>query len=369
MTSHTAVPRSSVELSDALSRIYGAALDGSTWPVAIEAAARLVGADAAAGVFDASGVTAGGCVAWDRRAGACDLEADAAQAIAGLGAGTGGGAVRRIGRAVYLPCGGAAPAARWPEGESPVDAIAGRFDLGRAGSGIVLFLFGRRQDDEALAGVGRLLPHIARAAAIGARLDGCREAAARAEILLDGLGAGMVLVSERMRIIHLNRAARALLARGDCLRSEDGIIHARAPGTTRELAEAVARSARTPGGGAVTIAAFRDAASPVVLHVVGLESRASAASMADKPCAAIVVMIPNRLPGHVLDAVADLYDLTPAEASVFAQIAIGKTPAEVAQTLGIAASTVRTHLLRLFDKTGVRRQSDLVRLARDLSLP
>ncbi len=369
MTGGIAISQSASELSLALSRIYAASLDASAWPSAIEAAARLVGADAAASIFHGCGGAIGMSVAWDRRAGTLELAADAAHAIAGLCAGMGSGAVRRIGQAIYLPSGGTAPPARWTENEAPAETIVGRFGLGSAGSGIVAFLFSKRREEDALADVERLLPHIARASAIGTRLDRCREAAARAEILLDGLGAGIVLVTDRLRIIHLNRAARALLARGDCLQSEDGIIHARAPRTTRDLAEAVARTARAPGGGAVTIAAFRDAASPVVLHVVGLESRAFGISMADRPCAAIVVMIPNRLPGHVLDAVADLYDLTPAEAAVFAQIANGKTPAEVAQTLGIAASTVRTHLLRLFDKTGVRRQADLVRLARDLSLP
>ncbi len=36
--------------------------------------------------------------------------------------------------------------------------------------------------------------------------------------------------------------------------------------------------------------------------------------------------------------------------------------AEVAEALGIAESTVRTHLLRLFAKTGAKRQSDLIKL-------
>jgi DNA-binding CsgD family transcriptional regulator len=37
-------------------------------------------------------------------------------------------------------------------------------------------------------------------------------------------------------------------------------------------------------------------------------------------------------------------------------------PAESAETLGIAESTVRTHLHRLFAKTGAKRQADLIKL-------
>ena len=64
-----------------------------------------------------------------------------------------------------------------------------------------------------------------------------------------------------------------------------------------------------------------------------------------------------------------LYDLTPAELRTFELIADGRTPHDVAAKLGIAHSTVKTHLQRVFEKTGCNRQADLVRLAASLSLP
>ena len=47
----------------------------------------------------------------------------------------------------------------------------------------------------------------------------------------------------------------------------------------------------------------------------------------------------------------------------------GRTNAETAAALGVAVSTVRAHLLRLFDKTRTRRQADLVGLIDAFSLP
>jgi len=69
------------------------------------------------------------------------------------------------------------------------------------------------------------------------------------------------------------------------------------------------------------------------------------------------------------EALAALFDLTAAEARVFAHIASGMTQSEIAHTLGIEASTVKTHLLHVFSKTGTRRQADLIKLAASLALP
>jgi DNA-binding CsgD family transcriptional regulator len=77
-------------------------------------------------------------------------------------------------------------------------------------------------------------------------------------------------------------------------------------------------------------------------------------------------MSPPALPG---DALALLYDLTPAELRVFELIATGTTQPEIAHRLGIAPSTVKTHLLRVFAKTGCGRQADLIKLAASMALP
>jgi DNA-binding CsgD family transcriptional regulator len=61
--------------------------------------------------------------------------------------------------------------------------------------------------------------------------------------------------------------------------------------------------------------------------------------------------------------------LTPAETRVFELICAGRKQADVAGELGIAASTVKTHLLQVFAKTGCKRQADLVKLAASLSSP
>jgi DNA-binding CsgD family transcriptional regulator len=55
------------------------------------------------------------------------------------------------------------------------------------------------------------------------------------------------------------------------------------------------------------------------------------------------------------------YALTFAESRVAVEVAEGRNPAEVAQRLGVSVHTVRSHLKRIFLKTGVHSQSGLVR--------
>jgi DNA-binding CsgD family transcriptional regulator len=49
-------------------------------------------------------------------------------------------------------------------------------------------------------------------------------------------------------------------------------------------------------------------------------------------------------------------------------ISQGQTTADAATALGIGKSTARWHLLRVFEKTGCKRQAELVALAGRLSL-
>jgi DNA-binding CsgD family transcriptional regulator len=89
---------------------------------------------------------------------------------------------------------------------------------------------------------------------------------------------------------------------------------------------------------------------------------ASAATLASHDIAALNLPSPP-------EAIVDEFKLTPRELRVlFAIVEVGGVP-EVAEVLGVSAATVRTHLARLFDKTGTSRQADLVKLVAAFSNP
>ena len=82
----------------------------------------------------------------------------------------------------------------------------------------------------------------------------------------------------------------------------------------------------------------------------------------DRPAALIHVSAPEDQRRRTLAELALKYGLTRAEAAVALEIAVGDGRAAAAARLGIRESTVRTHLSAIFDKMGIRRQAELVRL-------
>ena len=98
----------------------------------------------------------------------------------------------------------------------------------------------------------------------------------------------------------------------------------------------------------------------VVLNEADVSSKAVAAVFVRKV----------ELDGHSYGAlVARAFGLTPAELRVLLGIVeLGGVP-ETSEKLGVAEATVKTHLYRVFSKTGASRQADLVKLAAGFSNP
>jgi DNA-binding NarL/FixJ family response regulator len=69
------------------------------------------------------------------------------------------------------------------------------------------------------------------------------------------------------------------------------------------------------------------------------------------------------------EVIGRTFKLTPMELRVLiAVVEVGGVP-EVATALGVAVTTIKTHVSRLFEKTGACRQADLVKLVAGFSTP
>lgn len=216
-----------------------------------------------------------------------------------------------------------------------------------------------------------LIPHLRRAVAISKIFDVKSVVAATFESALDTLAVAVVLTDADLRIVHANAAAKAMLASRDPIRTERGKLALRSSAVAAALGTAVRQVANSEAaiGKRGFIPARSPNRAPCVLHVRPLNHGELRPGLAPSAVAAIFVapaVSPLPAPN---DALAALFDLTLAEAHVFAQIAEGKTQAEIAGALDIEIGTVKTHLLHIFAKTGTHRQADLVRLAASMTLP
>jgi DNA-binding CsgD family transcriptional regulator len=190
---------------------------------------------------------------------------------------------------------------------------------------------------------------------------------------LDGISAGMFLVDASGRIVQANVSGHIMLTQGSLLRAVGGKLVPNDAGAEQALCEVYAMT--DDGDAAVGV---RGIAVPLmaldgehhVAHVLPLTSGARRRAGASYAAAAAVFVQKAALDlPSPQEVIGKLYKLTPTELRVLLGIVeVGGVP-EVAETLGIAESTVKTHLHRLFEKTGARRQADLVKLMAGYASP
>jgi DNA-binding CsgD family transcriptional regulator len=217
-----------------------------------------------------------------------------------------------------------------------------------------------------------LAPHLQRAVAIGRLLDLKTVIASTFEATFETMGVAIVLVDSELRIIHANTAARTIFSATDSIRSERGVLTARPASVAMALDTAVRQAARDETGigrRGFGIPITSADGGPRLLHVLPLRHGAVRRGLVPSAVAAIFITPATAQMPAPTEGLAALFDLTPAEARVFGQIAAGKTKTESAKALGIQDATVKTHLERIFAKTGTRRQAELVALNASLAPP
>jgi DNA-binding CsgD family transcriptional regulator/PAS domain-containing protein len=257
----------------------------------------------------------------------------------------------------------------WVAPQGIVDAISVTLDKSSTSYAAVVVQRHERHglvNDAMRRRVGLLAPHFCRAFAIAKLIDLHKVEAAALADTLDGLAAGMFVVDADARIVHANASGCAMMTAGKVLTGNGGRLSATDPQAEQVLREMFA--AAQSGDDAVGIKGIavplRDPdGEPWVAHVLPLTSGIrQQAGISYSAVAAVFVCKATLDLSSPLETLADVYKLTPAELRVlFTIVQVGGVP-EVAPVLGISETTVKTHLQRVFEKTGVKRQADLVKL-------
>lgn len=217
-----------------------------------------------------------------------------------------------------------------------------------------------------------LLPHVTRAVSIAKAMHLNRLEAETLNATMNTLAAAVFLIGADGAIVYANASGERMLDEGHVLkRTPDGRLSGAAGGDAEALDRAMADLAsKQDGGDAPVLLLDGENASRYVAHLVSLTrgERRQAGRMLGAAAAVFVHQSELKRP-TLIQVVSKRFGLTEAESRVLFTIIEADGIQETAALLGVSGETVRTHLKRLFRKTGTGRQAELVRLVGRIANP
>lgn len=211
-----------------------------------------------------------------------------------------------------------------------------------------------------------LSPHLCQALVLSDALDLATVTSDRLEQTMDALSAGVFLTDYDGRIVYMNKSAEHQVNTGNALQIANSRLIATDHKANAALVRALAAKACTDavmGSRGSALALPDGGGAGYLASVLPLDGGARRELMAPfRARAGVFVQDPIAAPRTDGEAFARLYGLTGAELKVLLTLAPGVTAKEAAGALGLREPTIKTHLKRIYEKTGMSRQSELIRL-------
>jgi DNA-binding CsgD family transcriptional regulator/PAS domain-containing protein len=258
----------------------------------------------------------------------------------------------------------------WIKPNGYVEQLAATVDKSTTSFSLFAIFRGEEQgfvDAEARRRMRLITPHVRRAVLIGNVLDFGTAEATAFEDTLNGLAAGVFLVDAGARIVFANASGQALLGEGKILCQKNGVLTAADPRIRKMLPGVIASAGdgdAAVGTNGIAVPLSPHPEQPWLAHILPLTSGARRhAGIEYSAVAAVFVHQASLETPSSMETLSKLYKLTPSELRVLAAVSEVGGVSAVAEVVGIAEATVKTHLQHLFAKTGTNRQTDLVKLA------
>jgi DNA-binding CsgD family transcriptional regulator len=216
-----------------------------------------------------------------------------------------------------------------------------------------------------------LAPHLRRAALIGDLLDQARVMAHFYRETLGALSTSIVFTDAEGGLLYANASAERMLSVEAPVLSRNGVLQPRNPAMAGALLTAIAAASNadvTLGARGIGLPISAPGEAPAVAYVLPLTAGTARAVFRPARAAVFVSTTISTTPIPVA-VLMTLFDLTPAEARALLAVGSGAGAAATARALGISENTLKTHLNRIYAKTGTSRQPDLVKLIADIGAP
>jgi len=183
---------------------------------------------------------------------------------------------------------------------------------------------------------------------------------------LDHLQAAVFLLDGRGQVVFANAAGEALLTAGDILTVRHRRLAAADPQDQSRL-RSIIDDARTATDNAARplrsclATSGKSRRNAMTLHAMPVTRHAADKNLLGRASVMLVATGVNKVAaGDRL--LRQLYGLTPAEAQITEALCTGSTVRQIAARRRTSENAVRFHLKNIFQKLGVRRQADLVKL-------
>jgi DNA-binding CsgD family transcriptional regulator/PAS domain-containing protein len=212
-----------------------------------------------------------------------------------------------------------------------------------------------------------LSTHLCRALTIADAIDVKTLECERLEASLDALTAGVWLLAGDGRVVHMNRTAERQAREGRALEIVSGRLRLHDPAAHDTLQRSVTEADRDVtaarlGAHAIAVPGAGGAAGYIATLLPLTRGRRRTVWAAYGASLAVFMQDPTLVAPFPGEAFARLYGLTGGELRVVLALAQGLSATESAAFLGLAERTVRSHLQRVFAKTGTSRQTQLLQL-------
>ena len=225
---------------------------------------------------------------------------------------------------------------------------------------------GRHFSENQRQNLQRVVPHITRALQIHHRLEAATVEREAFRETADQLSRGLFTFDARGRLLWVNRAGEEICGQADGLTIERGMLTTALATETERLRRLVHGAVEAANGavladGGTTLISRPSGRRPYVAFSSPLQ--AGQRLIDDRqPAAVLFVADPERTPEIPLNRLMRLYGLTGAEAQLALQLAGGFDLKMIATAMGKTLNTVRSQLKQVFQKTGTKRQAELMRL-------
>lgn len=244
-------------------------------------------------------------------------------------------------------------------------------DISPPSGGIFRFRVTRPESQDGFSSADRalcdaLIPHMSRALHIHSLLGHRHSMSALYAQAMGRMSIATLILDPNGRILETNQVAREMLDLGDGLKAVGGRLEASYPGDNKRLYKSIRAASSVAAEGGVALAEALSIARPSGQVSLGIVVEpVPQQEWNDGDSQPAVVIYSRDAVGQSMLSTAmtrQVFGFTPSESALAMELANGLTLEEAANSLGIRRNTARAHLRAIFSKTGVRRQTELVRL-------